>query len=99
MDGDGCRQVGHARSLHRGERSFHAVRGGGAVYITGDAFYYAYVPLRGDGEITARAVSMKNTVTNTTMGLMARESVEFDAKGAYFLARRTARTLSLTRHA
>lgn len=64
------------------------VRGaGGGVYIAGDAFHYVYVPLHGDGELTVRAVSLRNSVANTTLGLMARETLEYDAKDVYLFLR------------
>src|SRR5438128_2680995 len=42
---------------------------GGGVFIAGDAYYYVYLPLKGDFDVTARAVSMKNGVANSTLGL------------------------------
>jgi hypothetical protein len=60
---------------------------GGGVYIAGDGFHYVYQPLQGDFDITVRAVSLKNTVANSTLGLMARESLEYDARDVYLFLR------------
>ncbi|MGC9316491.1 MAG: sugar-binding protein [Armatimonadota bacterium] len=64
------------------------IRGaGGGVYIYGDAFYYLYLPLQGDGQITARVVGVRNTSPNTSIGLMARETLEYDSKCGFFFLR------------
>ncbi|MFC1635273.1 PA14 domain-containing protein [Planctomycetota bacterium] len=58
------------------------VSGDGAdVWGTADAFHYAYVPLNGGGEITARVIS-NGTGSNTWSkgGVMIRETLEANSK-------------------
>ena len=54
---------------------------GADVWGTSDAFHYAYVPLIGDGEITARVVS-NGTGSNTWAkgGVMIRETLDANSK-------------------
>ena len=56
---------------------------GADIWGTSDAFYYAYVPLLGDGEITARVVD-SGTGSNTWAkgGVMIRETLDANAKHA-----------------
>ncbi|MBN2316966.1 MAG: hypothetical protein JXM79_23770 [Sedimentisphaerales bacterium] len=61
-----------------------SIRGDGAdVWGTTDAFHYAYVPLGGGGEITARVVS-NGTGSNTWSkgGVMIRETLDAGSKHA-----------------
>jgi hypothetical protein len=47
-----------------------------------DAFYYVYAPLKGDGELTARVVSMTYTHDWGKAGVMVRETLDGDSKHA-----------------
>lgn len=70
------------------EKGVFTVRGaGGGVYIQGDAFYYVYLPLEGDGEITARVGGARNTSPNTSLGVMIRERLEYDSRSAHLFLR------------
>src|SRR4030042_1285502 len=54
---------------------------GADIWGTSDAFHYAYVPLIGDGEITAHVVD-NGTGSNTWAkgGVMIRETLDADSK-------------------
>ena len=55
----------------------HVLQGSGAdIWGTADAFYYVYTPLLGDGEITARVVSVTNTNSWAKAGAMIRETLD-----------------------
>ncbi|GEM_PF-343972 len=53
------------------------INGSGAdIWNTADSFRYVYLPLNGDGRITARVDCMQNTATWAKAGLMFRESLD-----------------------
>ncbi|MBM4085883.1 MAG: hypothetical protein FJ272_13930, partial [Planctomycetes bacterium] len=80
-------KVGLAGSFAEKDGVFTVNGAGGGIYIAGDSFHYVHVPLEGDGGITVRVVGMKNSVANTTLGLMARETLEYDSKHVYLFLR------------
>jgi len=49
---------------------------------TNDGFHFVWRPMRGDGEIVARVVSVENTMNHAKAGVMFRESLAADAKHA-----------------
>ncbi len=49
---------------------------------TNDGFHFVWCPMRGDGEIIARVVSVENTMNHAKAGVMFRESLASDAKHA-----------------
>jgi PA14 domain len=60
-----------------------SITGGGAdIWGTSDQFRFVYKPLTGDGEITARVVSVQNTDPWSKGGVMIRESLAADARHA-----------------
>ena len=65
-------QAGDASFLN-GE--FNLIASGNDIWENADAFHYAYTPLTGDGEITARVVSMQFTDPWAKAGVMIRESL------------------------
>jgi uncharacterized repeat protein (TIGR03806 family) len=54
---------------------FNLIASGSDIWDTNDAFHYAYTPLTGDGEISARVVSMQFTDPWAKAGVMFRESL------------------------
>ena len=48
---------------------------GGDIWGTADEFHYMYVPMTGDGEMTARVISVQNTDGWAKAGLMIRETL------------------------
>ena len=60
------------------------MKGGGPnIWDAADQFRYAYQPLNGDGQITARVVSMQNTHDISKAGLMIRTSVNENSAHAF----------------
>jgi hypothetical protein len=80
-------KVGLAGSFTETDGVFTVRGAGGGVYIQGDAFYYVYQPLEGDGEITARVAGVRNTSPNTSLGVMIRERLEYDSRSAHLFLR------------
>lgn len=61
----------------------YTIKGSGAdIWGSSDAFHYAYQPLTGDGEITARVVSQSNTHSQALAGVMIRESLNSNSRHA-----------------
>jgi len=61
-----------------------SVTGGGAdIWGVSDQFRFVYKPLTGDGEITARMVSVQNTDPWSKGGVMIRESLAPDSRHAF----------------
>jgi len=59
------------------------VQGGGAdIGGTSDSFYYLYMPLRGDGELTVRVIGMVDTDAWAKAGVMIREALAAGARHA-----------------
>jgi regulation of enolase protein 1 (concanavalin A-like superfamily) len=59
------------------------VHGSGAdIWANGDSFHYLFKPWKGDGEFTARLISLQNTDPWAKAGLMIRESLGADARHA-----------------
>jgi hypothetical protein len=50
------------------------------IWFQNDAFRYVYVPLTGDGTITARVLNLQNTDPWAKAGVMFRDSLNDDAK-------------------
>jgi len=66
--------------------SVYTVRGSGAdIWSTADGFQFAWWPLSGDGEITARLVSQTNADPWAKAGLMVRESLAAGSRHAALL--------------
>src|SRR5208282_3847003 len=61
---------------------FNVIASGSDIWESADAFHYAYTPLAGDGEITARIVSMQFTDPWAKVGVMFRESLAPGSKHA-----------------
>ncbi|MFD0896033.1 hypothetical protein KBB96_08810 [Luteolibacter ambystomatis] len=58
----------------------YAVKGAGAdIWGTADAFRFLYLPLNGDGIITARVASVQNTNSWAKAGVMMRETLAADS--------------------
>lgn len=73
--------VGLAGSLDY-EAGVHVLRGSGAdIWNAADEFRFAWLPLSGDGEVTARVLSLENTNEWAKAGVMIRDSL---APGAPF---------------
>jgi uncharacterized repeat protein (TIGR03806 family) len=62
---------GDASSL---DGSFNLVASGADIWENADSFHYAYVPFTGDGQITARVLSMQITDPWAKAGVMFREN-------------------------
>jgi hypothetical protein len=61
----------------------YTIKGGGRdIWNEADAFYYVYAPLKGDGELTARVVSMTNTSAWAKAGVMVRETLDAGSRHA-----------------
>ena len=61
----------------------YTVQGDGTdIWGNADQFHYVYMPLSGDGQMTARVVSMTNTNSWAKAGVMVRESLEAGARHA-----------------
>ncbi|MDB6027165.1 MAG: hypothetical protein JWM68_3388 [Verrucomicrobiales bacterium] len=58
---------------------------GDDIWNAADAFQYVYQPLSGDGEITARIVSVQNSDPWAKVGVMIRESLAANSKHAFTL--------------
>ena len=56
---------------------------GGDIWGNSDSFYFAYLPLSGDGEISARVTSMTNTHDWAKCGVMIRETLDAGSKNAF----------------
>ncbi len=55
----------------------HIVRGDGVdIWDTADSFHYAYVPLRGDGELGVHVLFMNGTHAWAKAGVMVRETLD-----------------------
>jgi M6 family metalloprotease-like protein len=66
-----------------GSGSSLGITGGGAdIWGASDQFRFVYKPLTGDGEITARVVSVQNTDVWSKGGVMIREALTPDARHA-----------------
>jgi regulation of enolase protein 1 (concanavalin A-like superfamily) len=62
------------------------VSGAGAdVWGTSDAFHYAYIPLAGDGTVTAQVSSITGAQAWTKVGVMIRASTAADSAHAFML--------------
>src|SRR5438876_8844966 len=70
----------------KGGASFEAgvfhLKGTLDTWGTNDGFHFVWRPMRGDGEIVARVVSVENTMNHAKAGVMFRESLASDAKHA-----------------
>jgi hypothetical protein len=61
-----------------------SVSGGGAdIWGAADQFRFVYKPMTGDGEITARVVSVQNTDAWAKGGVMIRETLAADSRHAF----------------
>lgn len=49
---------------------------------TNDGFHFVWQPMRGDGEIVARVLTVENTFNHAKAGVMFREALAADAKHA-----------------
>ena len=72
-----------AKGSHTLSNGVYTVKGdGGDIWYAADQFYYVYASLKGDGELTARVVSMDNTNEWAKAGVMIRETLDADSKHA-----------------
>ncbi|MEO5915655.1 MAG: alpha-L-fucosidase, partial [Luteolibacter sp.] len=68
---------------HDASASYHLVKGSGAdIWNTSDQFRYVFRPLSGNGTITARVQSMRNTAGWAKAGVMIRETLNTNSKYA-----------------
>jgi hypothetical protein len=63
------------------------VAGGEDIWGTRDEFHFAYVPVSGNCELSARVVSLAMADVHTKAGLMLRASLEEGAEHAYLWVR------------
>jgi regulation of enolase protein 1 (concanavalin A-like superfamily) len=64
------------------ERGVFTLRGTLDTWGTNDGFHFVWQPLRGDAAITARVLTVENTMNHAKAGVMFRESLAADAKHA-----------------
>ena len=91
--------VGIAGSASSSSETFTVNGAGADIWGTGDSFNFGFMPLSGDGEITAHVASMDNTSPYAKAGVMIREGLSpgsahavLDMKpggGVEFMARTT----------
>ncbi|MDT0123126.1 fibronectin type III domain-containing protein [Paenibacillus sp. RRE4] len=67
--------VGVAGSFSYSGGTYTLKASGNDVWNKTDEFRFAYVPLKGDGSIIARVVSLTNTYSSAKAGVMVRESL------------------------
>lgn len=58
---------------------------GDDIWNSNDAFRFAYVPLTGDGSITARVTGIEDTNANAKVGVIMRESTASNSKNAFMM--------------
>jgi hypothetical protein len=80
-------RVGLAGSFAERGGVFTIHGAGGGLFVAGDGCYFVSSPMQRDFDVTVRAVGLKNSVANSTLRLLARESLEFDARDAYLFLR------------
>jgi len=58
------------------------LRGTLDTWGTNDGFHFVYQPIRGDGQIIARVLTVENTMSHAKGGIMFRESLSADSRHA-----------------
>jgi len=76
--------AGNAR-MNPGSGYIFVDASGEDIYNEADGFHYVYQPLDGDGEITARVLSLKNVNDWSKAGVMIRETLDADSKHAMMI--------------
>jgi len=74
--------VGQPGASHSVGSTFHLSGGGQDIWDAADAFQFAYQALDGDGQLTARVLTLDNTDAWAKSGVMIRESLDADSKFA-----------------
>ncbi|HEX2551087.1 MAG TPA: PKD domain-containing protein, partial [Nocardioidaceae bacterium] len=74
--------VGSAGAFTYSGGQYSAAGSGSDIWDTADAFRYVYRTLNGDGEMTARVLSLDNTDGWAKAGVMIRESLAADSRFA-----------------
>jgi hypothetical protein len=82
--------VGIAGSVSESGGVYTVRASGSDVWGTSDAFRYAWQPLTGDGQITARVVSQTNTAAWAKAGVMLREQLTANSRHAFMFVTPTA---------
>jgi hypothetical protein len=76
---------GSATFSPSGPNTYAITASGSDIWDVTDHFHYVYRPLLGDGEISARVVSINNAQFFTKAGVMIRETLAANAKKAFTL--------------
>lgn len=71
--------VGSAGAFSYSGGQYNAAGSGSDIWDSADAFRYVYRTLNGDGELTARVLSLDNTDSWAKAGVMIRESLAADS--------------------
>jgi regulation of enolase protein 1 (concanavalin A-like superfamily) len=77
--------VGTAGSSSASDGTFTVTGAGSDVWGTADAFQYAYMPLSGDGSITARVASLTGSQAWVKVGVMIRGTTSPGSSQAFML--------------
>jgi len=76
-------KVGVSGSLDRYVGRFTVVGSGPDVWTAGDSFRFVYLPVRGNGQITARVLEMTPSHPWAKAGIMFREGLDPEARFAF----------------
>ncbi len=80
---------GHA-GMDPATGTWYVAGSGDALTDTSNAFRFTYVPLAGNGSITARVTSVENTNANAKVGVMVRETTATNSRFAAMMLTPTA---------
>jgi|ERR1043166_1330871 regulation of enolase protein 1 (concanavalin A-like superfamily) len=75
----GAAEVKGSASL---DKNVFTLKGTMDTWGTNDGFHFVWRPLRGDGQIVARVLTVENTMNHAKAGVMFRESLAADSKHA-----------------
>ena len=75
-------QVGLAGNASACDGPFSITGSGADIWNNADAFQFVFVPMAGNGEISARVVSVEYTDSNAKAGVMIRETLNDSSKEA-----------------
>ncbi len=74
--------VGIKGGASRSGGTFTMVASGADIWNTSDEFSYVYVPMNGDGIVTAKVASLQNVNSSAKAGVMIRETLDANSKYA-----------------
>lgn len=74
--------VGQPGAAHSIGDTFHLFGSGQDIWDAADGFQFAYQSLTGDGQLTARVLTLDNTDSWAKSGVMIRETLDTDSKFA-----------------